>query len=120
MGTEPSMKILYDGNCPVCRRKTRFLQKHDRRRKLDFVDICAKDFQPPKNGIPMAELEHQIHAALPDGTVIRGMEVIRAAYREIGFGWIAAPTGWPPFRRLFDLLYSTIAKHRHAISHLFN
>ena len=67
----------------------------------------------------MAELEQQIHAVLPDGTVIRRMEVIRAAYRKIGLGWLTAPTGWPLLRPLFDTLYAGVAKHRQTLSRVF-
>ena len=113
------MQILYDGNCPICRRKVQFFRRHDRREKLCFVDIRSVDFSPSETGIPMHELEQQIHAILPDGTVISRMEVIRAAYREIGLGWIAAPTRWPLLRFFFDALYAGTAKHRHLVSRFF-
>ena len=66
----------------------------------------------------MEELEKQIHAILPDGTVINRMDVIRAAYKEVGLGWISAPTGWPILRPLFDALYGVVAKYRLSISRL--
>jgi predicted DCC family thiol-disulfide oxidoreductase YuxK len=97
----------------------KFLKKHDAQGRLRFTDIRAVDFQPLKTGVSMEVLEKQIHAVLPDGSVISRMEVIRAAYREIGLGWLAAPTGWPLLRPLFDRLYGQIAKHRMAISRFF-
>ena len=100
----------------MCRRKVQFFQRHDHRGNLRFVNIRAEDFAALEFGIPMAELELQIHAVLPDGTVIRRMEVIRAAYREIGIGWLVAPTGWPLLRPLFDTLYAGVAKHRQNLS----
>ena len=113
------MQILYDGNCPLCRRKSDFLRHRDRRGKLAFVNIRSKAFNPEATGIPMETLERQIHAILPGGKVIARMDVIRAAYREIGLGWIAAPTGWPLLRPVFDWLYGKVAKYRLAISRLF-
>jgi predicted DCC family thiol-disulfide oxidoreductase YuxK len=114
-----AIRILYDGGCPICCRKVRFLQKRDRSGKLCFSDIRAAGFQPLETGVPMAELEKQIHAVLPGGTVISRMAVIRAAYREVGLGWLAAPTGWPLLRPLFDGLYALVAKYRTTISRLF-
>ncbi len=114
------IRILYDGNCPICRRKVAFLKKRDRKGKLRFSDIREAEGLPKQTGIPMEQLEKQIHAVLPDGTVIRRMDVIRAAYREVGLGWLAAPTGWPILRPCFDALYGLVAKYRLAISHLLH
>lgn len=115
----PTIRILYDGDCPICCRKVRFLQKRDLAGRLAFANIRAKEFRAAETGVPMAVLEKQIHAVLPDGRVIARMDVIRAAYREIGLGWIAAPTGWPILRALFDALYGAVAKYRLSISRLF-
>lgn len=119
MTDNETLRILYDGNCPICCQKVNFLQKHDKKGNLRFSDIRQADFQPEGNGVPMEELEKQIHAILPDGSVISRMDVIRAAYREIGLGWLAAPTAWPLLRPLFDLLYGLVAKYRLAISRFF-
>ncbi|MBT8045832.1 MAG: DUF393 domain-containing protein [Pontiella sp.] len=112
--------VLFDGECPICCRKVTFLEKRDRRHALVFSDIRAENFQIDGIDVPFAALEAQIHAVLPDGSVVSGMEVIRAAYRAIGLGWLAAPTGWPLLRPLFDALYYSVAKNRHRISRLFN
>ena len=115
-----SIRILYDGDCPICCRKTAFLKRRDHKEKLHFSDIREANFQPLETGISMKELEKQIHAILPDGSVINRMDVIRAAYHEIGLGWIAAPTGWLILRPLFNGLYGFGAKYRQSISRLFH
>ena len=115
-----SMEILYDGNCPICRRKVSFLQKRDKNERLSFSDIRNPEFNCMESGRSIAELEKQIHAILIDGAVIHRMDVIRAAYREIGLGWLVKPTGWPILRPLFDNLYGFIAKHRLSISRFFS
>ena len=115
-----SLRILYDGDCPICCRKTAFLTRFDHKNKLHFSDIRKADFQPLKTGVSMNELEKQIHAIMPNGTVISRMDVIREAYREIGLGWIAAPMGWPILRPLLNFLYGFVAKYRHSISRLFH
>lgn len=53
-----------------------------------------------------------IHAVMPDGDLVTGVEVFRRAYRAIGLGWIIAPTAWPVLRQLFDALYRVFAKLR--------
>ena len=110
------IRILYDGDCPVCYRKVAFLQRRDHKSKLHFLDIRASGFDPEKFHISLEAMEKQIHAILPDGTVISRMDVIRTAYREVGLGWLATPMGWPLIRPLLDTLYGFVAKHRYSIS----
>ena len=114
-----SIRILYDGDCPICCRKVSFLQRRDRKGKLHFSDIRQPGFNPMEIGISMEILEQQIHAILPDGTVVSRMDVIRSAYREIGLGWLAIPMGWPLMRPLLDGLYGLVAKYRLSISQFF-
>ena len=40
------------------------------------------------------------------------MEVFRAAYEAVGFGWLAAPTGWTGLRPMFDYGYKLFARNR--------
>jgi predicted DCC family thiol-disulfide oxidoreductase YuxK len=116
MKSDISMRIFYDGHCPICQRNTAFLKRHDAHEKLLFSDIRSAKFRATETGIPMEQLEKQIHAILPDGSVIRGMGVIRTAGRAIGIGWLVAPTGWPVLRPLFNALYHFVAAHRKSIS----
>lgn len=116
MKSPNSMLIFYDGNCPICCAKKDFLQRRDQRNRLAFCDIRAPDFQRPEQMPPIDSLASEIHSLQPDGQILRGMAVIRAAYRVIGLGWLAAPTGWPLLRPLFDLLYAHIAANRQFYS----
>ena len=106
------MLIFYDGNCPVCCAKRDFLMRRDKQGVLAFSDIRADDFQPVGPLPDIDALAFEIHALKADGSVIRGMDVMRAAYAIIGIGWLLAPTGWPLFRPLFDRLYAHIARNR--------
>ena len=108
--------ILYDGECPICQGKKAFLEKRDRKRRLRFIDIRAPDFQPAETGRTFIELETRIHAVMPDGRLVAGMDAIRAAWRAIGLGWLVAPTGWPLLRPVFDALYTGVARNRKKIS----
>ncbi len=110
------LTILYDGECPICQEKKAFLEKRDRKKRLRFVDIRDPDFQPTETGRSFKELEARIHAVLPDGGLVAGMDAIRAAWRAIGLGWLVAPSGWPLLRPAFDALYTFVARNRHKIS----
>ncbi|MBL7661272.1 DUF393 domain-containing protein [bacterium] len=112
------LKIFYDGACPLCSREMRFLMRKNTRGTLVFEDTTTADFDPQKYGIS-TDVNRVIHAALPDGSIVTGVEVFRRAYREIGLGWLLAPTGWPGLKSIFDLLYLIFAKNRKRISRFF-
>jgi predicted DCC family thiol-disulfide oxidoreductase YuxK len=113
------LTILYDGDCPFCVREMMWLKKKDRRDQLGMRDLADPAFDPGEHGLTRDEAMAQIHAILPDGSVITGMRVFRLAYRAVGLGWLLAPTGWPILRPLFDLGYRTFARHRVRLGRLF-
>lgn len=104
--------IFFDGQCPFCRREISFMQSRDSDSKLRFVDIASSDFHASHYGLEHQELQSVIHAITPDGEVLTRMDVFRAAYEEIGLGWILRITKWPIFEALFDWTYSLFAKYR--------
>lgn len=110
---QDSFTILIDGECPLCVRESRFMQRLDRgRNKLVIVDITQQSFRPEVFGVTMEQVMGQIHGVTPEGTCIKGMEVFRRAYAAVGWGWLLAPTGWPGLRWVFDRLYAWFARNR--------
>ena len=114
----PQLTLLYDGGCPLCLREVSFLRRRDQRlhpeaARLAFVDIDAADYNPALyGGISYREAMGRIHALRADGTVLRDVEVFRAAYQLIGLGWLYAPSGWPGLKPLADGLYGLWARWR--------
>jgi len=108
------IKLLYDGECPLCLREVNFLQKRDAGRGLvAFVDIAAENYNPEENGgISFAAAMGRIHAVLADGTIIQNVEVFRQVYDILGIGWIYAATKWPVIGFLVDIIYEIWASWR--------
>lgn len=107
------IKVLYDGDCPLCSHEIRFLEKRDRGRGLiQFEDIAEPSFDPGAYGLDTGMVMARIHGVLPDGTVLDGVEVFRRAYAAVGLGWLMAPTRWPGLRRLAELAYRIFARNR--------
>ena len=107
------IKVLYDGDCPLCSREIDFLAARDRGRgRIAFEDIAAPAFDPAGYGLEAADLMARIHGVLPDGRVIEGVEVFRQAYAAVGLGWLVAPTRWPGLRSLSDRAYRIFARNR--------
>ena len=112
-------KLLYDGECPICRREVRWLARWNRRGYLAFEDVSSPDFNLAPYYATREELLAVIHGVFPDGRIVRKVEVFRQAYRAVGLGWLLAPTGWPVLRRVFDGLYTLFARYRMPIGQFF-
>ncbi len=112
------IKLLYDGDCPLCRREVEFLRRRDGGRGLiAFVDIAAPDYDAAANaGIDFVTAMREIHAITTDGQVIRGVEVFRQVYAVLGLGWVYGWTGLPGIRRLVDWVYGLWAERRLALT----
>ena len=112
------IKLLYDGECPLCVREVNFLQKRDRGRGLvSLVDIAEDDYDPAENGgVDFATAMGRIHAVLADGAVIQNVEVFRRIYEILGIGWIYAATKWPIIGPVVDALYGIWADWRLALT----
>jgi predicted DCC family thiol-disulfide oxidoreductase YuxK len=110
------LTLLYDAGCAVCALEMDHLRARCADGSLRFVDISAEGFDPAAYGVSMAALNAEIHGVRPDGSVLRGVPVLRLAYQAAGIGWLMRPTGWPGLRPAFDLAYRLFARHRQAIS----
>lgn len=108
------IKLLYDGDCPLCMREVNFLQKKDAGRGLvKFVDIADENYDPAEHaGIDFETAMGRIHAVMADGTVVKNVEVFRRIYGILGIGWLYAPTQWPLIGPIVDKLYDIWAGWR--------
>ena len=112
-------KLLYDGQCPFCRREVEWLMRRDRRGRLVAVDISSPNFHAETYGLIQTEVMAVMHGVLPDGRIVRRMEAIREAYRTVGLGWLVAPLSWPVVGWLADIAYGVFARNRVALGRLF-
>jgi predicted DCC family thiol-disulfide oxidoreductase YuxK len=120
LSTPPSWKIklLYDGECPLCVREVNFLTFRDAGRGLvAFVDIAADDYTPSEHGgVDYETAMGRIHAVLPDGTLVKNIEVFRRVYETLGMGWVYAVTKLPIVGAIANFLYGIWADLRLALT----
>lgn len=70
------IRMLYDGDCPLCLKEVDFLKKRDEGvGNIDFVDISSPDYLAQNNaGIDFSTAMGTIHAIRADGSVITGTD----------------------------------------------
>ena len=93
-------------------REIALLRRKDRDQHIRFTDIAAPGFDAAELGVPWSSLMARIHARLPDGTLIEGVEVFRRLYAAVGFRSLVAATRWPVVAPLLDLSYRLFAENR--------
>jgi predicted DCC family thiol-disulfide oxidoreductase YuxK len=106
------LEVFYDGDCPLCRREISALRRMDRQRRIRFTDIAAPGFSAEDLGKSRADLMDCIHARLPDGRWVTGVEVFRRLYSAVGFSRVVALTRLPVLSGLLDWGYSVFARNR--------
>jgi predicted DCC family thiol-disulfide oxidoreductase YuxK len=112
-------KLLYDGECPMCRREADWLRRRSRDGRLAFEDISAPEFDAARYGLTSAQVMGVMHGVFPDGRIVTKVEAFRQAYQLVGLGWLLAPTRWPLLRNLADWGYEWFARNRVTIGRLF-
>ena len=107
-----TVQVFFDGDCPLCVREIGMLRKLDRRGRILMTDIAARGFRAEDFGQTQAALMDQIHARLPDGTWITGVEVFRRLYAAVGLGVVSSFLSLPGIDRAADFAYERFAKNR--------
>ena len=105
-------EVFYDGDCPLCVREIRMLQRLDRKGRIVFTDIAAPDFDEHTVGLSWETLMERIHGRMPDGTLVEGVEVFRQLYSAVGLGPLVALTRIPGLSHAADAAYRLFAKNR--------
>lgn len=106
------IEVFYDGACPLCRREMSALQRVDRNGDIRFTDIAAMDFDPSQVGVGREVLMQRIHARLPSGSLVTGVEVLRQLYTTVGRGWWVPVTRVPGLAQILDVAYDRFARNR--------
>jgi predicted DCC family thiol-disulfide oxidoreductase YuxK len=68
--------------------------------------VCSSDL------VPWDDLMASIHGRLPDGKIVKGVEVFRRLYAAVGFAPLVVLTRLPGISHLLDLAYRWFAKNR--------
>lgn len=111
-------KIFYDSFCPLCLIEMRKLKSFDAASEIEFVDIQSSMFTHNYPQHDWKAFNDRIHAQLPDGTIISGLDATYEVWKIVGKGWVYAPLRWPIVRWFADKMYNVFARRRYQISYI--
>lgn len=111
LASDFDVELFFDGDCPLCMREVRLLQRLDKHERLRLTDLTTASPEQTQ-GRSHRELMERMHGRLPDGAWIDGVEVFRRAYAAVGFRWLVAATRIAGIRHLLDIAYTLFAKNR--------
>ena len=111
------LEVFFDSGCPFCSGEVALLRRLDRHDSIRFTDIDAPDFDPAPLGLTMEQLMGSIHARLPDGRFIDGVEVFRQIYASLRLGPLTlspliALSRLPGISHTLDAGYRLFARNR--------
>ncbi len=107
-----AVEVFFDGDCPLCKREIATVRRLDRQGNVAFTDIALPDFDATSIGRTHEDLMARIHARLPDGTLVEGVEVFRRMYAAVGFGTLVTLTRIPGVSHILEAGYRWFAKNR--------
>lgn len=108
-----NLKLLYDGECPICKREICILQKKDSQTKINFIDISSKEFSPfENNNIDYNTAMSQIHAIDDKGNLLVGISAFATVYASCQLLVTSTLLRIPFIKMILKPLYTLFAKKR--------
>lgn len=104
------LELLYDGECPICKREICLLQKKDSQTKIKFVDISSKEFN--HSNIDYNTAMSQIHAIDGKGNLLVGIPAFAAVYARCQLLVTSTLMRIPFIKSALEPLYKLFARKR--------
>lgn len=112
-GSRGPVELLYDGECPLCKREICFLKKNNVQANVKFINIAAEDFSSTEhNNIDYETAMKQIHAIDDQGHLIVGLPAFALIYARCNLLVSSTLLRIPFLRPILDPLYKLFAKNR--------
>jgi predicted DCC family thiol-disulfide oxidoreductase YuxK len=111
--SKDGLKLLYDGECPICKQEICILQKKDSQKKINFIDISSEEFSALEHkNIDYNTAMSEIHAIDVKGNLLVGIPAFVAVYARCQLLVISTFLRIPFVKKMLKPLYTLFAKKR--------
>lgn len=117
---QPSLRVFFDGSCPLCRKEIALYQRQDTDQQVDWCDVSSPQ-RAESLPLPRAELMARFHVQPAGGAPISGARAFLELWRHIpGWRWLATIRHLPAIPWLLERAYRAFLKVRPAIQRRFS
>jgi predicted DCC family thiol-disulfide oxidoreductase YuxK len=114
MSRNSEIEVWTDGDCALCQRSRRWVERRDERGVILIRDFrSASDAQLP---VPRSRVEAELVAHSSDGRIYCGFGAWRRIIAKVPrWRWLAPVLGIPPLSWLGTMVYRLVARYRHRL-----
>lgn len=120
--TTETLKVLYDGDCPMCRKEIEHIQglaEKNSQSNLCFIDISCDTPETTPYAEDKKKLLARFHVEKIDGSRLDGAKAFVAMWERLpGWRWLAKFSKIPGMLILMELAYRIFLRIRPAIQWL--
>jgi predicted DCC family thiol-disulfide oxidoreductase YuxK len=110
----PALSVLYDGECPLCRREIALYRGIRSDAAVCFVDISVDTALPA--GVSRQQLLARFHVQRADGVLVSGAEAFLTLWAQLpGWRWLARAGRLPGMPWLMERAYVGFLRWRPAL-----
>ena len=98
--------LIYDGECPFCRRAADWAARHARKGAIETLPCQAEDREKRFPDIDREECMRAMQLVMPDGRVYSGEQALPPLMERMkGWRWVARVLRWPGIRHASPAAY---------------
>ena len=106
------LTLYFDGQCPLCAREIKILNRHATESRLLFIDISSGAFDAKALRFTFEQMQSSLHARFADGRWVTGLDATLWSWRAAGLGFWVSPLTWRATRPLLVLGYRFFCRLR--------
>jgi predicted DCC family thiol-disulfide oxidoreductase YuxK len=111
------LTLIYDGECPFCRRAAAWALQHARANILEILPCQNEERERRFPEITRAQCMAAMQLVMPDGRVYSGEDALPPLMERMkGWHWVARVLRWPGIRHVSPAAYRWFANHRYALA----
>jgi predicted DCC family thiol-disulfide oxidoreductase YuxK len=109
--------VLFDGECPMCRRAVDHLSRWDREGVLELKPVQDPGVEERFPEVAGRNLEESIHLVGPEGEVWTGAAAVEKLMSVLpGWRWLSRLFDIPLVRPLGERVYRWVARNRYRLT----
>lgn len=109
--------VIYDGQCPFCRRQMEWIRARDRAGRLEFLPWESPERTARFPQLALAALEDGMRVVRPDGQIETGAAGVAEILHQLpGWRGVAWMLRVPGLRVIAGSMYRWVATHRQHLA----